>query len=65
MKIDTKMVKKAMGAKLMTQNDLAELAELSRQTVNTVLIKGSCSAQTAAKLAAALDIAPGEFVEGA
>lgn len=63
MKINTKVIKKAMGVRFLTQKDLAALAKVSRPTINAVLLKGSCSAQTAAKLVTVLNLDPCEFVE--
>lgn len=52
-----------MGAELLTQGALAELANVSRSTINTALLKGSCSIYTVGKIAKALDVDPAEIIE--
>ncbi len=63
MKVSTRKITVLMGTKLMTQGELAELANVSRATINTVLLKGSCSTQTAGKIAKALSVDPAEIIE--
>lgn len=52
-----------MGAKLMTQVSLAKAAGVSRVTVNSALLKGSCSPETAGKIAEALGVDPVDIIE--
>lgn len=61
--INPNRIKRFMGAKLMTQEQLAKAAGVSRATVNTTLLKGSCSIRTAGKIADALGVDPVEIVE--
>ena len=63
MKINPNAIKRKMGAHLLTQEGLAKAAGVSRQTVNSMLLKGSCSVQTAGKIARALNVAPAELIE--
>lgn len=63
MKISTRKIQSMMGAALMTQEKLAKAAGVSRATVNTALLKGSCSTQTAGKIAKALGVDPVEIIE--
>ncbi len=63
MRISIKKVKAIMGTQLMTQQALAEVAGVSRATINSTLLKGSCSAQTARKIARALDVSPADIIE--
>lgn len=63
MRINSNAIKKMMGANLMTQLALAEAAGVSRVTVNSTLLKGSCSTKTAGKLAKALGVDPVEIIE--
>ncbi|MBQ7137713.1 MAG: helix-turn-helix transcriptional regulator [Clostridia bacterium] len=63
MRISSRKVKRLMGAHLMTQQTLADVAGVSRATINAVLLKGSCSAQTVRKVAHALNVAPADIVE--
>lgn len=63
MKISATRIKKLMGASLMNQGQLAQAAGVSRVTINTALLKGSCSTQTAGKIAKALGVAPVDIIE--
>lgn len=63
MKVSTRKITVLMGAKLLTQRELAELANISRATINATLLKGSCSTQTAGRIARALDVGPAEIIE--
>lgn len=63
MQVSTRNIKFLMGSKLLTQGELAELAKVSRATINTALLKGSCSTQTAGKIAKALGVDPVEIIE--
>ncbi|MEE0741037.1 MAG: helix-turn-helix transcriptional regulator [Emergencia sp.] len=56
MKIKSERIRTLMDVNLMTQGDLAESAGLSRATVNTVLLKGSCRPVTAKKIADVLNV---------
>ena len=63
MQVSTRNIKFLMGSKLLTQGELAELAKVSRATINMALLKGSCSTQTAGKIAKALGVDPVEIIE--
>ena len=63
MEISTKKIKQMMAAKLWTQEQLAEVAEVSRATINSTLLKGSCSTVTAGKIAKALGADPEDIIE--
>ena len=63
MKIRPVAIKNMMAVRLMTQEELAQAAGVSRQTINTLLLKGSCSAKTARKIAQALNVEPVAFVK--
>ena len=63
MKISTKKIKQMMGVNLWTQEQLAEAAEVSRATINSTLLKGSCSTQTAGKIARAMGVNPEDIIE--
>lgn len=63
MKISKRKITALMGANLMTQIRLAEVSGVSRATINTALLKGSCSIQTAGKIAKALGVDPIEIIE--
>lgn len=61
--INPNRIKCFMGANLMTQEQLAKAAGVSKATVNATLLKGSCSTRTAGKIAKALGVEPAEIVE--
>lgn len=63
MKINTLRIKQHMYANLMTQQQLAKAAGVSRATINCTLLKGSCSIQTAGKIAKAMGVRPSEIIE--
>lgn len=63
MNISTRRITVLMGAHLMTQSNLAETAGVSRATINSALLKGSCSTQTAGKIAKALGVDPIDIIE--
>ena len=63
MKISPKAIKRMMGAHLLTQEGLAQAAGVSRTTINSTLSKGSCSVQTAGKIAQALNVDPADIIE--
>lgn len=63
MKVNSNRIAKLMGRNLMTQLVLAEVAGVSRATINSTLLKGSCSIQTAGKIAKALGVDPADIIE--
>lgn len=63
MKVSRNKISRLMGANLMTQAGLAKAADVSRATINATLGKGSCSPETAGKIAKALGVAPVDIIE--
>lgn len=63
MKISAEKIKHLMGAMLITQSELANKANVSRSTINATLLKGTCSTQTAGKIAIALGVEPVDIIE--
>ena len=63
MKISATKIKHLMGIKLMTQTQLADAAMVSRATINSTLLKGSCSIQTVSKIAKVLGVDPAEIIK--
>ena len=63
MKVSKRKIVHLMGVNLMTQAGLAKAADVSRATINATLGKGSCSPETAGKIAKALDVAPVDIIE--
>lgn len=62
MRINPSTVRRMMGAHLMTQEQLAQAAGVSRVTINSTLLKGSCSTKTAGKIAKALGVDPADII---
>lgn len=52
-----------MNIKFMTQLALAESAGVSRATINSALLKSSCSIKTVNSIADALAVEPTELIE--
>ena len=52
-----------MNIKFMTQTALAESAGVSRATINSALLKSSCSIKTVSGIADALAVKPVEIIE--
>ena len=63
MKINKRNVQIAMFNKRMTQGTLAKQSGISRQTINTILARGTCKIDSAVKIAEALDLSPAEIVD--
>lgn len=63
LKIYSKKVSVLMAKRLWTQKALAEAAGTNRVTINNALLKGSCSIQTAGKIAKALGVDPIDIIE--
>lgn len=63
MNVNPAKIKRMMGAHLMTQEQLARAAGVSRVTINSTLLKGSCSTNTAGKIAQALGVDPADIIE--
>lgn len=56
MKINTRLIKLALAEQRMTQLVLAERSGISRQSISTILTRGTCSAVSAGRLAEGLGI---------
>ena len=63
MKVSARKISALMGAKLMTQQALSSATGVSRATINSTLLKGSCSIATAGKIANALGVDPADILE--
>ena len=64
MKISAVRIETRLAELGMTKASLAERCGVSRQSVSTVIRRGSCEPKTAGKLAAGLDIEVKDIVEG-
>lgn len=62
MNINPNTIRHMMGARLMTQGQLAEEAGVARMTINAALRRGTCSTGTARKIAHALKVEPADIV---
>ena len=62
MKINISRIKIAMVEKCLNYSALAEQIGMTRQGINRVMSRGSCSVTTAGRMAKALDIPPEEII---
>lgn len=62
MTINTTIIKLLLAELGMTQADLANKIGLSRQSVSTVLTRGTASPKTVGKLAAGLGVRPKDII---
>lgn len=65
MKIDAQKIEIILAEKRMTRTVLAEHCGLARQSISTILHRGTCSAVSVGKLALALGITVEEIVKEA
>lgn len=63
MRIDSIKVKLMLAEQEMTQTNLAVKSGISRQNISTILLRGTCSAVTAGKLAKALGVHAREIIK--
>ena len=63
MKINVLKVNILLAEKQMTQTQLAEKCEFTRQNVSKILAKGRCAPATAGRIAAGLGVHVSEIVE--
>ena len=63
MTINTVIIKLLLAEQDMTQADLASKSGLSRQSVSTVLSRGTASPKTVSKLAAGLGVRPKDIID--
>lgn len=65
MKVNTHKIKLILAEREMTRAELAECCGMSRQSVSTILTRGTCEPRTAGKLAKGLGISLEEIIEEA
>ena len=63
MKINTHKIKLILAEKEMTRGELAAKCATSRQSISTILTRGTCELKTAGKLAKALGVSVAEIVK--
>ena len=63
MKIDSIRIKLLLAEQEMTQTDFSVKCGVSRQNISTILLRGTCSAVTAGKLAKALGVSVREIIK--
>ena len=56
MRIDTRKIRMELAKRRMTQSTLAELSGISRQSISTIIARGTCSPANAGKIASGLKI---------
>ena len=63
MKVNTQKIEMLLGKRNMTKAALSEKSGISRQSISTIIGRGTCLPVTAAKLASGLDVDIDEIVE--
>lgn len=63
MKIDSTKLELLTAQKGMTFSKLAENSGVSRQSISTVKMRGTCKPTTLVKLASALNVDPADIIE--
>lgn len=63
MRIDSTKLELLTGQQGLTFSELAKLAGMCRQNISTIKSRGTCTAKTACKLAAALGVDVEELLE--
>lgn len=63
MRIDSIAIKLLLAEKGMTQTKLSERCGVSRQSISTILLRATCSAANAGKLAKALGVDVREIIK--
>lgn len=64
MKIDSQKIAVILASKGMSKTQLAAQAGLSKQSVSTILTRGTCTTVSAGKLAKALCVEVVEIIKG-
>lgn len=62
MRINTFKIKTLLADRGMTRKELAKSSGISRQSVSTILHRGTCEPRTAGKLASGLGVTVAEIV---
>ncbi len=62
MKLNANKIKMLLAERGLAQYELAEISGVSRQTVSSMLQKGSCHPDTLLKISRALDVDPQELI---
>lgn len=62
MRLDQKKILCILAERRMTQTELATKAQLSRQSVSTILRRGTCNTPSAGKLAEGLGVSVEEII---
>lgn len=63
MQLDTHKIRLTLVERGMTQRELADNSGISRQSVSTILARGTCSTVTAGKIAKGLGLEPNDVVK--
>lgn len=63
MVINKQQIERSLAEKGMSKSALAEKCGVSRQSISTILGRGTCEPKTAGKLAAALGVTVAEIVQ--
>ena len=63
MKLNAHKIRLILASKEITQCELAMLSGISRQSISTILSRGSCELRNAGRIARALNVDVSEIVE--
>ena len=63
MKIDAKKVLLILAERQMNRTELASLSGISRQSVSTILTRGTCDLKSSGKIAKALELPVSEIMK--
>ncbi len=63
MNINKNNLKMLMAIGGLTQEELSNLAKVSRQTISNIFVRGTCHPKTLLKLANALEVEPQELLK--
>jgi len=63
MKLDVKKIKLILASQELNQSDLAKKCRISRQQLNSILLRESCTLKTVGKIAKSLGVPVQEIVK--
>lgn len=64
MNISARRIEAALAERSMTKSTLASNCGISRQSISTIIRRGTCEPRTAGKLAAGLGVPVADILEG-
>ena len=64
MRINSLKIEMMLAERAMTKTELAAVCGISRQTISTIIRRGTCETKNAGKLAAGLGVPVTDIIEG-